>query len=90
VNPNGKAWHVDLHKDKDRQSMYFEGAGWIELIHIHKLELGYFLVLSYKGNMVFNFKAYDLSTCEIIYPCVANKIRIKEPHQSHLGGAYMW
>ena len=76
MNPNGKAWHVEVHKDK--QSMYFEGAGWIEAIRAHNLELGYFLVFSYKRNMVFNFKAYDLSTCEIAYPSVATKIKISK------------
>ena len=64
---------------KVRHSMQFEGDGWKELIHVPNLELGYFLVFSYKGNMVFNFKAYDLSTCEIAYPSlVCSKIKIKE------------
>lgn len=80
VNPNGKSWCIDVLKEK--QDMHFEGQAWLNFLNINKLKLGYFLVFSYKGNMVFNFQAYGLSTCEIDYPSFGSKRkRTSEPQK---------
>ncbi|XP_020254980.1 B3 domain-containing protein REM9-like [Asparagus officinalis] len=77
VNPNGNSWLINIYKEN--QCMYFGGDGWKELIHAHNLKLGYILVFSYKGNMVLNFRAYDLSTCEITYPSKVFNAKIRNP-----------
>jgi len=75
VNPNGKSWPVDVFKEKNKQDMNFGGDTWEHFVHAHKLGFGYFLVFFYRGNMVFAFRAYDLSTCEIVYPSLAPEKR---------------
>ncbi|XP_020243790.1 B3 domain-containing protein Os03g0212300-like [Asparagus officinalis] len=65
VNPNGKSWRVDVYEDHKKDYMYFSGNGWLRFVRAHKLGVGYFVVFCYKGNMVFKFRVYDLSACEI-------------------------
>ena len=65
VSPNGESWHVDVYNDRMQENMYFGGDGWLQFVHAHNLKPGYFLVFCYRGNMVFSFRAFDLSTCEI-------------------------
>lgn len=66
VSPNGEQWHVDICKDKSiKHDVYFCGNGWLKFVHAHNLGLGYFLVFGYRGNMLFDIRVYDPSTCEI-------------------------
>ena len=81
VNPNGESWHVNVYRDDD-QDMYIGGPGWLELARAHNLSLGYFLMFHYEGSMVFTFRAFDLSTCEIAYPSIAQWITKKTLKQT--------
>ncbi|ONK78357.1 uncharacterized protein A4U43_C02F17790 [Asparagus officinalis] len=76
VNPIGEIWHVEVYKHAD-EDMCIGGLGWSELAHAHNLGLGYFLVFRYRGDMVFDFRAFDLSTCEIAYPSIAHWVAKK-------------
>lgn len=64
VSPNGMSWDVRVYIDDMREKLYFGGEGWLQFVHAHNLGLGYFLVFCYEGNMMFNFRVYDLSACE--------------------------
>lgn len=75
VNPNGKSWPVDIFKEKGKQDMHYGGETWEHLVHAHKLGFGYFLIYFYRGSMVFDFRAYDLSTREIADSSLAPKKR---------------
>lgn len=69
VNPDGRSWRIHAYKVK--LDVYFAGDSWVHFLKAHDIKVGYFLVFSYRGNMVFNFRAYDLSTCEITYPKIS-------------------
>jgi len=75
VNPNGNSWPVNVFKKKNKEDMHFGGETWEHFVQAHKLGFGYFLVFFHRGNMVFDFQAYDLSTCEIVYPSLAPNMR---------------
>ncbi|ONK78076.1 uncharacterized protein A4U43_C02F14040 [Asparagus officinalis] len=68
--------------------VHIGGLGWANLAHAHNLGLGYFLIFQYQGNIVFDFKAFDLITCEIAYPSivewVAKKLKQREPILIHV------
>ncbi|ONK64256.1 uncharacterized protein A4U43_C07F23740 [Asparagus officinalis] len=76
VNPIGASWNVEVHTNVD-QELYIGGLGWSDLAHAHSLGLGYFLVFRYRGDMAFDFRAFDLSTCEISYPSVSQRVSKK-------------
>lgn len=77
ISPIGGVWRVDCYKES--KEVYIGGASWREFVHANRLKVGYVLVLHHKGNMVFSFRAFDLSTREIAYSSVIPpKVPIKE------------
>lgn len=69
-SPLGTTWHVELQEEEG--SMYI-GEGWREFVRAHELEIGYFLVFCYEGDMVFSVEIFDYSCCPKEYTPVANE-----------------
>lgn len=62
VQRNGKVWLVDLLVEQEK--MFMGGEGWQDLVQANSIELGYLLILRYRGNFVFSFRVFDPSSCE--------------------------
>lgn len=59
--PSGYSWVVELaHKNDD---LFFD-EGWADFVRDHRLGCGDFLVFRYDGDLVFDVKVFDQSTCE--------------------------
>ncbi|OMO74911.1 hypothetical protein COLO4_26426 [Corchorus olitorius] len=59
--PSGYSWVVELVQ-KNEDLLFDEG--WADFVRDHSLECGDFLVFRYDGNLVFDVKVFDPSTCE--------------------------
>ncbi|PKA55611.1 B3 domain-containing protein REM5 [Apostasia shenzhenica] len=84
VNPKGKSWRVDIYKDSD-SIRYFGGEAWRDLVKSHRLGAGFLLLFDFKGDLIFDFRVYDLSTSEVNnYPsdgfttCNVGDVKLKE------------
>ncbi|KAK3195631.1 hypothetical protein Dsin_026941 [Dipteronia sinensis] len=66
IAPNGRVWRVGLTKDGKR--IWFD-QGWHDFVEYHSITAGYFLVFKYEKNSNFHVLVFDLSACEINYPC---------------------
>lgn len=69
-SPLGTTWHVKLLEEEG--SMYI-GEGWREFVRAHELEIGYFLVFRYEGDMVFSVEIFDYSCCLKEYTPIAHE-----------------
>ncbi|XP_077224666.1 B3 domain-containing protein Os11g0197600-like [Tasmannia lanceolata] len=61
LGPSGNVWHVDLNDDVN--GLYLQN-GWKDFVRDHSLQVGYFLVFRYDGNLHFSVRIYDPSGCE--------------------------
>ena len=59
--PSGYSWFVELVQKND--DLFFD-EGWADFVRDHSLEWGDFLVFRYDGDLVFDVKVFDQSTCE--------------------------
>ncbi|XP_058069224.1 B3 domain-containing protein Os11g0197600-like isoform X2 [Magnolia sinica] len=61
TGPSGNVWHVNLVANMN--GLFFQD-GWKEFVRDHFLEVGYFLVFRYDGNLRFTVQIFDTSGCE--------------------------
>ncbi|WRX30349.1 B3 DNA binding domain - like 10 [Theobroma cacao] len=59
--PSGYSWVVELVR-KDDDLLFVEG--WADFVRDHSVECGDFLVFRYDGDLVFDVKVFDQSSCE--------------------------
>ncbi|XWS25694.1 hypothetical protein CRYUN_Cryun27aG0089500 [Craigia yunnanensis] len=59
--PSEFSWVVELVQKND--DLFFD-EGWADFVRDHSLECGEFLVFRYDGDLVFDVKVFDQSTCE--------------------------
>ena len=59
--PSEYSWVVELVQKND--DLFFD-EGWADFVRDHSLECGEFLVFRYDGDLVFDVKVFDQSTCE--------------------------
>ncbi|MBA0828100.1 hypothetical protein Goarm_012819 [Gossypium armourianum] len=59
--PSGYSWNVKLVQRND--DLLFD-EGWADFVADHSLECGDFLVFRYDGDLVFDVKVFDQSSCE--------------------------
>ncbi|OVA02262.1 B3 DNA binding domain [Macleaya cordata] len=64
--PCGTIWRVELRKAKGE--IWFE-KGWQEFMDYYSIGIGHFLIFRYDGNSHFHVIIFDMSACEIEYPC---------------------
>ncbi|KAL9272559.1 B3 domain-containing transcription factor VRN1-like protein [Drosera capensis] len=64
--PNGGEWRVELSKRNG--GAWFE-EGWKEFVSFYSIVLGHFILFRYDGNSRFHVVIFDMSACEIEYPC---------------------
>ncbi|KAL5855698.1 hypothetical protein ACOSQ4_005500 [Xanthoceras sorbifolium] len=69
--PNGCVWHVGLMKDGRR--VWFSD-GWHEFLMHHSVSVGYFLVFKYDRSSNFHVLIFDMTACEIVYPCTGGNV----------------
>ena len=63
----GQVWPVRLEKASDNSCWICDG--WQEFAEHHSIGCGYFLVFGYEGVSNFRVSVFDLTACEIRYPC---------------------
>ncbi|KAG6777788.1 hypothetical protein POTOM_017621 [Populus tomentosa] len=66
IVPSGHAWEIGL--TKDQSNIWFD-EGWQKFVEHHSIRLGYLLVFAYRGCCNFSVLIFDMSACEIRYPC---------------------
>ncbi|KAJ6419594.1 hypothetical protein OIU84_029662 [Salix udensis] len=67
--PSGHAWQIGL--TKDQSNIWFD-EGWQEFVEHHSISYGYLLLFAYRGCCNFSVLIFDMSACEIPYPCVGS------------------
>ncbi|KAK0580460.1 hypothetical protein LWI29_002203 [Acer saccharum] len=67
IVPNGRVWLVGLMKDG--MKVWFHD-GWHDFIEYYKITARYVLVFKYEKNSNFHILVFNLSACEMLYPCV--------------------
>ncbi|CAK7329782.1 unnamed protein product [Dovyalis caffra] len=67
VVPSGHAWKIGL--TKDQSNIWFD-EGWQKFVELHSISYGYLLLFAYIGCSNFNVFIFDISACEIQYPCI--------------------
>ncbi|KAJ9704913.1 hypothetical protein PVL29_003121 [Vitis rotundifolia] len=67
TTPMGQVWPVRLEKASDNSCWICDG--WKEFAEHHSIGCGYFLVFGYEGVSNFRVSVFDLTACEIRYPC---------------------
>ncbi|XP_010919684.2 B3 domain-containing protein Os03g0212300 isoform X2 [Elaeis guineensis] len=80
-SPLGNLWHVKVQGDSE--NLYF-GEGWQEFARAHQLNVGFFLVFDYEGDMAFNVTVFDLSMCMKEYTPVNNSESNSKNHANDL------
>ncbi|XP_010647883.2 B3 domain-containing transcription factor VRN1, partial [Vitis vinifera] len=76
--PTGHVWPVRLEKASVNTCWFCDG--WQEFAEHHSILAGYFLVFEYEGNSNFKISIFDLTTCEISYPCNPSNGSEKQYH----------
>lgn len=66
IVPSGHAWEIGL--TKDQSNIWFD-EGWQKFVEHHSIRFGYLLVFAYRGCCNFSVLIFDMSGCEIQYPC---------------------
>ena len=77
----GHVWPVRLEKGSDNSC--FISDGWKEFAEHHSIGYGYFLVFGYEGASNFRVSVFDLTACEIRYPCNPSIGSQKPYHGKH-------
>ncbi|KAJ6707766.1 B3 DOMAIN-CONTAINING TRANSCRIPTION FACTOR VRN1-LIKE [Salix viminalis] len=67
--PSGHAWQIGL--TKDQSNIWFD-EGWQKFVEHHSISYGYLLLFAYRGCCNFSVLIFDMSACEIPYPCVGS------------------
>ncbi|XP_015574589.1 B3 domain-containing transcription factor VRN1 isoform X2 [Ricinus communis] len=66
ITPNCRLWKVGLRKVHN--DIWFDD-GWHDFVKHHSICIGYLLVFGYRGFSDFSVFIFDVSACEIEYPC---------------------
>jgi hypothetical protein len=66
IVPSGHAWEIGL--TKDQSNIWFD-EGRQKFVEHHSIRFGYPLVFAYRGCCNFSVLIFDMSACEIRYPC---------------------
>ena len=69
IAPCGHAWQIGL--TKDQSNIWFD-EGWQKFVEHHSIRYGYLLLFAYRGCCNFSVLIFDMSACEIPYPCVGS------------------
>ena len=69
IAPCGHAWQIGL--TKDQSNIWFD-EGWEKFVEHHSIRYGYLLLFAYRGCCNFSVLIFDMSACEIPYPCVGS------------------
>ncbi|XP_010679359.3 B3 domain-containing transcription factor VRN1-like [Beta vulgaris subsp. vulgaris] len=67
--PTGETRKVELVEEENE--LWF-GNGWQEFVEYFSIGFAYFLVFKYQGNSNFLVHIFNLTACEITYPCNAS------------------
>ncbi|KAK8935854.1 putative B3 domain-containing protein [Platanthera zijinensis] len=79
-DPVDRSWPANV--EGRGEDLRFGGEGWMNIVKGLDINLGFFLVFKYKGNLDFRVKVFDLSACELEYSlelCSAQAIESSPP-----------